>query len=376
MADRIRSLAAEVADLQAEVRAAGEGIEEDPERLAALRERRQLLADLRRKYGTATLTGESTGRSGTLADVLAYQTEVAERLVELDTHDERARALDADRSRALDAIAAAAATVAAARRKAASPLAEAVQDHLRELAMAKARVEVTVDGPDPADDVRILLAANPGAPPLPLAKVASGGELARTMLALRLVLRAAPPVLVFDEVDAGVGGASALAVGRALAALGADHQVLVVTHLPQVAAYADTQVTVTKVDRGGVTVADATTLTGDGPSRGAVTDAVGDPAEHTRARGGQRAADARRHRTAAMMSSPGRSRSSDRLCWPAPQQGLPLHEGLFQLLLRIGEGDDRPARTMVTMPGRMTAVRMTMFRRHTPLWLKNPIAPE
>src|SRR4029077_10049702 len=125
---------------------------------------------------------------------------------------------------------------AAARRKAAPDLAAAVEQHLRTLAMPKARLDVSVDGPDPADEVALLLAANPGSPPQALAKVASGGELARAMLALRLVLRAAPPVLVFDEVDAGVGGAAAIEVGRALAALGGDHQVLVVTHLPQVAA--------------------------------------------------------------------------------------------------------------------------------------------
>ena len=94
-------------------------------------------------------------------------------------------------------------------------------------------------GADPGDDVTYLLAANPGSPPLPLARVASGGELARTMLALRLVLSEAPPTLVFDEVDAGIGGDGGHAVGRALAALAADHQVLVVTHLPQVAAFAD-----------------------------------------------------------------------------------------------------------------------------------------
>jgi DNA repair protein RecN (Recombination protein N) len=110
-------------------------------------------------------------------------------------------------------------------------------------------------GPDPGDDVTFLLAANPGTAPLPLAQVASGGELARVMLALRLVLTAGPPTLVFDEVDAGIGGASALAVGRSLAALGADHQVLVVTHLPQVAAYADAQVAVAK------SVTDDTTTT-------------------------------------------------------------------------------------------------------------------
>ncbi|MGI8984683.1 MAG: DNA repair protein RecN, partial [Acidimicrobiales bacterium] len=98
--------------------------------------------------------------------------------------------------------------------------------------------------------------------PLPLAKVASGGELARAMLAARLVLSDAPPTLVFDEVDAGVGGEAALAVGRALAELAGAHQVLVVTHLPQVAAFADHQVVVAKDDRSGATVASARTVTG------------------------------------------------------------------------------------------------------------------
>ncbi|HJV09162.1 MAG TPA: hypothetical protein VJ653_05755, partial [Acidimicrobiales bacterium] len=136
------------------------------------------------------------------------------------------------------------------------------EDHLRRLAMPTARLEVTVDGPGPADDVEFLLAANRGAPPLPLAKVASGGELARAMLAARLVLTDAPPTLVFDEVDAGVGGEAALAVGRALADLGASRQVLVVTHLPQVAAFADHQVAVAKDDRNGQTTASARTVTG------------------------------------------------------------------------------------------------------------------
>ncbi|HEY4376754.1 MAG TPA: hypothetical protein VGM93_06330, partial [Acidimicrobiales bacterium] len=169
----------------------------------------------------------------------------------------------ADRTKAQAAEQAAAAVVAAARRAAAPDLATAVEAHLRELAMPKARMEVSVEGPDPADEVRFLLAANPGTGVRPLAKVASGGELARTMLALRLVLSAAPPTLVFDEVDAGIGGEAALVVGRALADLGADHQVLVVTHLPQVAAFADAQVNVTKVQRGGTTVARAATLGDD-----------------------------------------------------------------------------------------------------------------
>ena len=120
---------------------------------------------------------------------------------------------------------------------------------------------------DPGDDVRFLLAANPGSPLLPLARVASGGELARAMLALRLVLADAgsgrgAATLVFDEVDAGIGGSAAVAVGEALAALGAYHQVLIVTHLPQVAAVASDQFVVSKA------VSDDQTFTAVTPVRG------------------------------------------------------------------------------------------------------------
>src|SRR5690606_11500193 len=135
----------------------------------------------------------------------------------------------------------------------ATELASEVQAHLGALAMHNATLSVEVGQEDPGDQVTFLLGANVGSAPAPLAKVASGGELARTMLALRLVLSSAPPVLVFDEVDAGIGGEAALAVGRALAALGATHQLLVVTHLPQVAAYADNQVSVAKSVKGTAT---------------------------------------------------------------------------------------------------------------------------
>ena len=131
--------------------------------------------------------------------------------------------------------------------------------------MPNASLRVVVGDEDPGDDVQFLLAANPGSPLLPLSRVASGGELARTMLALRLVLTEAPDTLLFDEVDAGIGGAAAVAVGRSLAELGDRHQVLVVTHLAQVAALADSHVVVTKRVDSGVTVAEATVV--DGPSR-------------------------------------------------------------------------------------------------------------
>jgi DNA repair protein RecN (Recombination protein N) len=251
---RLRTLAAELSDVAGELRAAGEAIDEDPERLTQVRERRQLLHDLRRKYGE------------TLVDVLAEGDRLRVRLSELEDHDRRAAELDARLTAARAAEAEAAAKVAAARRDAAPLLAAEVQSHLAELALPKAQVEVVVSGDDPADDVELRLAANPGTPPLPLAKVASGGELARTMLALRLVLTAAPPTLVFDEVDAGIGGAAAVAVGRSLARLADQpHQVFVVTHLPQVAAYADAQVRVTKQSDESTTVAQASVL--DEPER-------------------------------------------------------------------------------------------------------------
>lgn len=144
----------------------------------------------------------------------------------------------------------------------AGALADEVQHHLRELAMPHATVAVTVGEHDPGDEVSFLLAANPGSPLLPLARVASGGELARTMLALRLVLTEAPDTLVFDEVDAGIGGSAAVAVGRNLAALGARHQVLVVTHLAQVAALAHTHVVVSKRVLAGATLTTAARIDG------------------------------------------------------------------------------------------------------------------
>jgi DNA repair protein RecN (Recombination protein N) len=238
--DRLESVAAEVADVAAEVRAAGEAIDDDPAQLDAVRARRRLLHELKRKYGE------------TVAEVLAYRAEAADRLAALSARDELARALEVELDEARAARREAEGVVGTARRAAAPGLAAATAGHLAELAMAKAVLEIRV-GDDPGDDVTILLAADPGSSPLPLAKVASGGELARTMLALRLVLSEAPPTLVFDEVDAGIGGTAAVAVGRALAELGGHHQVLVVTHLPQVAAAADHHVVVSKSTRRGST---------------------------------------------------------------------------------------------------------------------------
>ncbi|NNE13233.1 MAG: DNA repair protein RecN, partial [Ilumatobacter sp.] len=165
----------------------------------------------------------------------------------------------------------AAAAVGAQRRAAAPKLAEAVEARLRSLAMPDAAVGVEVGrsaDDHPGDEVRFLLSANPGSPLLPLQRVASGGELARAMLALRLVLAGAGEdatmsTLVFDEVDAGIGGSAAAAVGGALADLGRHHQVLIVTHLPQVAALATSQLVVSKTVRDGATFTSVEPVDGD-----------------------------------------------------------------------------------------------------------------
>jgi DNA repair protein RecN (Recombination protein N) len=250
---RLEAAAADLVDAAADVRTIGEGIEDDPGRLAEVQARRALLRELRRKYGES------------LGEVIDYARSARERLAELEAFDARAATLDAQRGAAEEAVAAAAAEVARRRRVAAPGLARAIEANLRHLALPRARFEVAVGGDDPADDVAFGIGANPGEPVLPLAKVASGGELARTMLAVRLVLTSGPPTLVFDEVDAGIGGEAAVAVGRALARVSREpgHQVLVVTHLAQVAAFADRQVAVAKGETGGRTVAQAVAVAGD-----------------------------------------------------------------------------------------------------------------
>ncbi len=252
LAGRLAALQADAADAATELRHVVETWEDDPARLEEVRSRRQRLRELSRKYGEGS------------AGVLAFAEETRRRLAELDAVDERALALQAELAGAEAQLAAAEAVVGAARRRAAPKLAAAVEKRLRVLAMPHARVEVTVSGPDPGDDVAFGLGANPGEAVLPLAKVASGGELARAMLALRLVLTDAPATMVFDEVDAGVGGEAAQAVGAALAEVADRHQVLVVTHLAQVAAFARCQLGVRKEVDGGRTVAHAGALEGEG----------------------------------------------------------------------------------------------------------------
>lgn len=237
---RIDSALAEITDMAAELRDRAEAIPDDPARLVAVGERRRVLAELRRKYGAS------------LAEVVAFHVEASGRMTELDSFAESAAALQAEIEQLLGDEAREAAVLGAARRASAPDLAAEVQRRLRKLALPKAVLEVAV-GEDPGDDVDFLVALNPGSPPLPLNKVASGGELSRIMLALQLVLASSPPTLIFDEVDAGVGGEAAAAIGRALAQVARRHQVLVVTHLPQVAAFADSQINISKSStRGGV----------------------------------------------------------------------------------------------------------------------------
>lgn len=253
-ADRLAAVAAEVDDLVRLVRRRAEGMEEDPERLEYLRLRRQSLRDLQRKYGD------------TLADVRRFGAEARARLDELTGYAARVADLERQKSVALGALRTAQKAVGDARRAAAPALGAAIQDRLRGLAMPHAEVQVAVG--DAATDlagesVSIMLAANPGSAPAPLTKVASGGELARVMLSLRLVLTSDPATMVFDEVDAGIGGAAAVAVASALRELGADHQVLVVTHLAQVAASAHQQVMVSKRVEKGRTFGTAAPLADD-----------------------------------------------------------------------------------------------------------------
>jgi DNA repair protein RecN (Recombination protein N) len=244
----LAAVQAETGDIASELRRVVETWEDDPERLAEVRARRNLLHELGRKYGEG------------VAGILAYATEIRQRVDELESVEERAAALQSAIVVAEERLTTAEAVVGASRRKSAPTLARAVEKRLRTLAMARARLEVTVGDEDPGDEVAFLLGANPGEAVLPLAKVASGGELARAMLALRLVLTDAPPTIVFDEVDAGIGGEAALTVGAALAEVATRHQVLVVTHLAQVAAYAGHQIGVAKEVTGARTLAVTETL--------------------------------------------------------------------------------------------------------------------
>lgn len=241
LAERARGLAAELAELARDVRSYQEGLLVDPDRLQTVRERIAALRQLQRKYGS------------TDADVLAYRDDAAAKVSALEGADERLAEL-ADEMRSLDAaVADRAGIVTAGRRAATGRLADAVRAELEELGMPGASFEVRLvpldePGANGAERVELWFSPSAGQPLHPLAKTASGGERSRVLLACRSVLADLDDVgtLVFDEVDAGIGGAAGLAVGRRLARLAAGRQILVVTHLPQIACFAERHVRVSK----------------------------------------------------------------------------------------------------------------------------------
>jgi DNA repair protein RecN (Recombination protein N) len=263
LAGRLEEAATQVADVASELGSYLDALDADPARLETVYERRAALRGLTRKYAED------------VDGVIAWAERARARLVELDSSDELLEELDRERQRLAGEVAEMAATLSAARTAAAGRFAAEVTAELAGLAMPHSRIEVVVApkapargeptlpvsgvetgvGPDGADEVEIRLLAHPGAPSLPLQKGASGGELSRVMLAIEVVFAGVggPPTLVFDEVDAGVGGRAAVEIGRRLARLARDHQVLVVTHLPQVAAFADRHLVVAKDTGGAVT---------------------------------------------------------------------------------------------------------------------------
>ena len=242
LAERLAVLAIELWEVSAELRSYAEGLEADPGRLATVEERLDAVDRLERKHEIARLEGT----------------------------EERGAEVEAALGRAEEQRAALGEKLTSARCEAADPLRRAVAEELEKLAMPGAELEVTFDphpegfGPVGAETVELLLAPNPGLAPAPLRDAASGGELSRTMLALsRLGGSAGAATLVFDEIDAGVGGTTARAVGERLRALGADRQVLCITHLPQVASLAGAHFTLEKDVEGERATATVRRLDGE-----------------------------------------------------------------------------------------------------------------
>ncbi|GAA3198157.1 DNA repair protein RecN [Streptomyces ramulosus] len=273
LAERVGEIGILLADAAGDLAGYADGLDADPLRLAAVEERRAALTHLTRKYGED------------IDAVLAWSQESAARLAELDGDDDKIAELTAERDALRTELGALAQELTDARTAAATRFAADVTAELAELAMPHARVSVDIRqteaaeesdgievggrsvayGPSGADEVELLLAPHPGAPPRPISKGASGGELSRVMLAVEVVFAGSDPVptYLFDEVDAGVGGKAAVEVGRRLARLAQSAQVVVVTHLPQVAAFADRQLLVAKTHDGSVTRSGVTVLEGE-----------------------------------------------------------------------------------------------------------------
>jgi len=278
LADRLAELTYLLSDLAADVASYASRLESDPARMATVSQRRASLTALTRKYGD------------TIAEVLAWAEQSSARLLDLDDTDGRIERLRTEAARLRADLADSAAELTKARVTAAKALGAQVSEELTQLAMPDARLTVEVrqhevDAESPGalkigrqwlrfgssgvDEIELRLAANTGSPARPIAKGASGGELSRVMLAVEVALAGTSPVptFVFDEVDAGVGGRAAVEIGRRLAELAKSAQVLVVTHLPQVAAYADRHVVVEKSSDGSVTTSGLTVLEPDARER-------------------------------------------------------------------------------------------------------------
>jgi DNA repair protein RecN (Recombination protein N) len=273
LAGRLSEAAYLVSDVAAELASYAQSVDSDPARLAAVQERRAELTRLIRAYG-GLAPGPATGPAAAAPDlsaVLAWAKQAGSRLAELEGDDDRITGLADEEAQLAATVAALAGRLTELRRAAADSFAAGVTAELSALAMPHARLTVAVTpagdfGPQGADEVEIKLAAHPGAPMLQLSKGASGGELSRVMLAIEVVFAGADPVptFVFDEVDAGVGGKAAVEVGRRLARLARLAQVIVVTHLPQVAAFADAHLVIEKADDGSVTRSGLTRLDDQG----------------------------------------------------------------------------------------------------------------
>jgi len=255
--ERARTLSAGISDLSLDVSSSLSRVDASPERLAELEARISLVETLRHKYGR------------TVPDVLAFRENAAARLRDLEGRGEELARLDGELAKAFAAVEAAGRALSAKRASAASALARAVSSELRDLGLLRCGFEVSVSPAKPresgCDDVSFGFSANPGEPVRPLRLVASSGEISRVMLALKTVLAAHDriPVLVFDEIDANVGGETARVVGRKLAALGASRQILCITHLPQVASCGASHFSVRKAVRGGRTFTTIEPLQGE-----------------------------------------------------------------------------------------------------------------
>jgi len=250
LGERLRAAASELADAARDLERYADGVDVDPGRRAAVEERLAELERLRRKYGRSE------------AEIAAQRERIAAELAAIAGSDDRSSALAAREAELLAELGGDTSALSEGRRAAAARLAEEVEAALAALEMPGARLSVGLEpalrldglpcGPTGAEQVELLFAADPGESPRPLRRVASGGELSRVFLALKNALRRseAGMVLVFDEVDAGIGGRTADRVGAVLAELAADHQVLCITHLPQIAALAATHLRVAKTARG------------------------------------------------------------------------------------------------------------------------------